>query len=193
LWWSSNSKIDYRKWLRPFPFHLAFYFISPGIKQIYMHNFGSLIRYDTKVLRRLNDTKLWPLKKVPYVGHYSPIYRKDEPPSYKIQSCPSKFYYTHCLQMTLGQQCLFSFLGYASLGLRCVESSPLVCIRSSSTLSKLLTSALIFATCAHRWSFFICCFDWRSASSANRSVPETHLFVPKSRLNEDLQYNRPQQ
>jgi hypothetical protein len=164
--------------LRPFPFHLAFYFISPSIKEIYMHTFGSLIRYDTKVFRRLNDTKLWPLKKGILCWALSPIYRKDEPPSYKIQSCPSKFY-THCLQMTLGQQCLLSFLGYAGLGLRYVESSPQVCIRSSSTSPKLPTSARIFATCAHRRSFFICCFDQRSASSANRSVPQTHLFVPK--------------
>jgi hypothetical protein len=70
----------------------------------------------------------------------------------KLQSCPSRFY-THYLQMTSGKHCIFSFLGYAGLGLHCVEASPLVCIRSSSLLPKLSTSPHIFAPCAHRRSF----------------------------------------
>jgi hypothetical protein len=39
-----------------------FYYIFLWIKQIYKHIFGSLKQDDTKVLRRLSNTKLWPLK-----------------------------------------------------------------------------------------------------------------------------------
>jgi hypothetical protein len=35
-----------------------------------------------KVLQRLSNTKLRPLAKVPYAGHCSSIYRRDEPPLY---------------------------------------------------------------------------------------------------------------
>jgi hypothetical protein len=45
---------------------------------------GSLIEGGTKILRRLRGTKLWPLKKVLYVGHCSSIYRGDEPPLYRF-------------------------------------------------------------------------------------------------------------
>jgi hypothetical protein len=62
---------------------LTFYSISHDIKQIYKYAFGSLIQDGTKILQRLSNTKLWALKKVPYVGHCSPIYRKDQPPLYQ--------------------------------------------------------------------------------------------------------------
>jgi hypothetical protein len=63
---------------------LAFYSGFPYIEQVYKHTFGLLTHDDTKVLRRLSNTKLWPSKKVLYAGHCSTIYRKDELTSYKI-------------------------------------------------------------------------------------------------------------
>jgi hypothetical protein len=54
---------------------------------------------------------------------------------------------------------------------------------------KLSTLDVIFATCAHRRSFFVHCLGWRSASSAifatcahRWNVPEIHLFVPKQQV-----------
>jgi hypothetical protein len=38
--------------------------------------------------------KLQPLQKVSYVGHCSPIYKEDEPPSYKITIMPLKVLHT---------------------------------------------------------------------------------------------------
>jgi hypothetical protein len=73
---------------------LTFYFVSMGTKEVCKYTFGSLIQNDTKVLRRLSSTKLWPLKKVPYAGHCSHIYREEEPPSYKITIMPLKVLHT---------------------------------------------------------------------------------------------------
>jgi hypothetical protein len=73
---------------------VAFYFISSDIKQIYKHTFNSWIQDDTKVLRRLSSTKLWSLEKILYVEHCLPIYREDEPPSYKITTILFKTLHT---------------------------------------------------------------------------------------------------
>jgi hypothetical protein len=132
-----------------------------------------------KFLRRLSSTKLWLSKKGYFIhGTVNLFIGKMNRLHTKLQSCSSKFY-THCLQVTLGQQCIFYFLYYACLGLRHMRASLLAYIQSPSPFPNLPTSARTFATCTHRRSFFICCFGRRSASSINRRVPETHLFVPK--------------
>jgi hypothetical protein len=38
------------------------------IKLVYNHTFSSFAQVDTKVLRRLSNTKLWPFKKILYAG-----------------------------------------------------------------------------------------------------------------------------
>jgi hypothetical protein len=68
---------------------LVFYSISLG-KWMYKHTFDSYTHDGTKVLCRLSKTKWGPFKKVFYAGHYSSIYRRDEPPLYKITIVPLK-------------------------------------------------------------------------------------------------------
>jgi hypothetical protein len=126
------------------------------------------------------------LPKVSYAGQCSPVHRKDELPSYKITIMSFKVLHT-LFTNDIKAIMYFSILGCTSLGLHCLEASPLAYVQSSSLLPKLSTSASIFATCTHRRSFFVCCLDRRSASSASRNVPEIHLFVP----NEDLRHSRP--
>jgi hypothetical protein len=125
--------------------------------------------------------KLWPLKRCLIQGTVHLFIGKTNRIRTKLQSCPSRFY-THCLQRTSGHQYILSFLGKAGFGLCNVEASPLVCVRSSSSLPKLSTPAHIFAACVHRQSFFICCFGQRSASPANRGVPETHLLYAEMKV-----------
>jgi hypothetical protein len=67
----------------------------------------------------------------------------------------------------------------------------LTCLRRSSPLSKLWTSARIFITCAYMRRFSIRCFSQRPTSSVVSSVSETHLFMSKWRLNKDIRKSRP--
>jgi hypothetical protein len=54
----------------------------------------------------------------------------------ELKSCPSRFY-THCLQMTSEQQCIYSILGCAGLGPHLV-ASPLAYVRSSSIFAEVI-------------------------------------------------------
>jgi hypothetical protein len=169
------------------PYHS--YSIFLFIKWVYKHTFGSSTQVGAKVLRMLSQ-KLRPSKKYIMQGTVHLFIGKMNHIRTKLQSFPLRFY-THCLQMTLGEHCTFSFLCCTGLGLRHMKASSVACLRNLSPLLKLPTLACTFATCACRWSFFICCFDWRSASSINSNVPETHFFVLKWQLNEDLRHNWP--
>ena len=157
---------------------LTFYSISPNIKQIYKHTFGSLIQDGMKVLRWLRSTKLWSSKRYLIEGTVHLFIGTMNRLCTKLQSCPSRFY-THCLQMISGWQCIFTFLCYTGLGLHHVRASPSAHTRSPSPFLKLPTSSCTFITCAYIQSLFICHFDRRSASSVDQNVPETHLFVLK--------------
>jgi hypothetical protein len=84
------------------------YFILFCIKQVYKHTFGSLVQSGTKVLRRLSNVKLWPLKGRFIHGTIHLFIGKANHLCTKLHSCTSWFY-IHYLQMTSGQHCIFSF------------------------------------------------------------------------------------
>jgi hypothetical protein len=112
------------------------------------------------------------LEKVLYVGHYLSIYREDELPLYRITIMPIKV--SHTL-FTNDIRTISYFLHPRLHGFRpsLFDNLPFgLCL-------KLSTSDIIFTSCVHKRSFFVHCFDRRSASSASGNVPEIHLFVSK--------------
>jgi hypothetical protein len=133
-----------------------------------------------KVLWRLSNTKLWPLKKVLYAGHRSSIYREDEPPLYTITIMSTKALHT----LFTNDIKIITYFPRPRLCMYqpcCSITFPLVCVRSYCLR---LPSLLL----AHRRSFIVYCFDQRLASSVSGNVPEIHMFIPKQHASSVFHY-----
>jgi hypothetical protein len=118
---------------------LAFYSICSDSKQIYKHTFDSLVQDGTKVVWRLSHTKLWPIEKVSYAGHCSPIYREDEPPSYKITIMALKV--LHTLFTNGVRATMYFLLSWLLLGAFYAEDPRLtICFGRSKCISRTFLS-----------------------------------------------------
>jgi hypothetical protein len=156
---------------------------------VYKHTFGSYTQDDTKVLRRLSNTKRWPFQRVLYVGHCSSIYRKDEPPLYKITIMPLKALHS-LFTNDVGILLSFPYLSCcATLGLLFHRQLALEGFLHAETSG---FGSFFHHFCVQTKLLYVLLRP-KPASSSLYYSPETHFIVSKYRCFEDFGKAGPQQ